>query len=231
MRDLDIPPPYPNSNINIKNQKELLLLMYGYVREYCKHKLIPQEIIGLFVKWYYVYNHAITYEQALDLLLNYDCCVGVYDFALKRWRAAYYFAHFEATKRITIRFHVLRYEELASYVQFHTIKNFPVNYLVYDVSSFRTTERVLKNMSGVPHENIKKWMERQYKRKMRQTIQVPPITSTTIHDLRFETTLKYTQELRELLLEGFTDKTEILIALVEAKGNVEEAMIKLEEKM
>eukprot|EP01083_Nonionella_stella_P019819 54985_1 len=33
----------------------------------------------------------ITYERALDTLLNQDRCVGVYDFTNKRWRHAKYF--------------------------------------------------------------------------------------------------------------------------------------------
>eukprot|EP01083_Nonionella_stella_P019818 54984_1 len=46
----------------------------------------------------------ITYERALDTLLNQDRCVGVYDFTNKRWRHAKYFKHWGDTRKIMVSY-------------------------------------------------------------------------------------------------------------------------------
>ena len=70
------------------------------------------DIIDLCEKWYFdptakeVFHPQpfITYIDALDILLNKDCCFGVYDFKSKFWRAAVYMNHWDKNQRIMVRY-------------------------------------------------------------------------------------------------------------------------------
>ena len=90
-------------------------------------------------------KYSITYQQTLDALLNAECCVGVYDFETKMWRAGIYLNHWHQTQRIMIRY-ISRDDKVL-------INNFPVSYVV--------TRKELINMGYLPQENIDAWVKRQ----------------------------------------------------------------------
>ena len=142
-----IPAPEPNR-----------LLLFGYFRQHCDKEL-SSDIIGLLFKWYYEHEYGITYKQALDALLNKECCIGVYDFNMKIWRAGIYINHLDDEKMITIRFDDKSRMESNGY-GLKIIKNFPVRCVIIDISKFNTTEKSLRNLSNVPAEKVNEWMKR-----------------------------------------------------------------------
>ena len=82
----------------------------------------------------------MSYKQVLDLLLNGDLCIGVYDIKLKIWRTAIYIRHFDKSQTITIGFTT----EQEYFYRFAALKNFPINYLCYDTNRFKTNEKELR---------------------------------------------------------------------------------------
>ena len=158
-----VPPPSPNDNINSMETDEYksTLLVSGYIRKYCTLP-VPADLVQLLFNWYYTRKYAITYEETVDLLMNHECCIGVYDFKMKAWRSAIYVNHFDKTKRIMIRYLPDSNVDFNYAVdKFKTLKNFPINYAVYDNERFKPTEKDLKDNSNVSYEKIDEWINRQ----------------------------------------------------------------------
>eukprot|EP01083_Nonionella_stella_P017211 48123_1 len=52
----------------------------------------------------------ISYERAVQILLNEGACINVYDFEYKRWRPAKYFCHWNSTNRVMLSYIDHRHE-------------------------------------------------------------------------------------------------------------------------
>ena len=141
-------------------------LLHGYIRQNYIDKELPNEIIELLFKWYHIDRYAIKYEQTLDLLLNYDCFVGVYDFKFNVWRSAIYLNKWDTSRAIMIRY--MQNNKLSHKMNldiFATLKYFPINYVVHDPVRFETTELDLRDYSNLPKENIDAWVKRKKENK------------------------------------------------------------------
>ena len=125
----EIPPSYPHENLettDLNYRDKILCLVHGYIRsnysfaDAYKGGQIPIEIIQLFFKWYYTQKYAITYEDTLNLLLNYDCCVGIYDFHFPYLEISYLYKSFSKNKK----HHGLLYTSNARHCNAHTDQTF-----------------------------------------------------------------------------------------------------------
>eukprot|EP01084_Bolivina_argentea_P159516 277803_1 len=128
---------------NIISYKKTILLTYGYIRNNFQMKHIPNDIIELCIKFFYI--KCTTYEEAMDILLNKECSFGFYDF--KQWRTVMYIQNWDNTKRIILRFTEKKIKS-PSHLRgdkFLTIKNFPTNCIMRDPEIFMVTEKDLRN--------------------------------------------------------------------------------------
>eukprot|EP01084_Bolivina_argentea_P286451 491362_1 len=136
------------------------LLVHAFVRNNCEIKFIPNEIINLCIKWFYIEPLKLTtYKQAVDILLNQECCFGLYDQKIKQWRTAIFIKKWDNKKRLMIRFPKEPLEKINNEYadKFCTIKDFPVRYIMRNSELFEISKRDLRDMSNVPIENIDIW--------------------------------------------------------------------------
>eukprot|EP01083_Nonionella_stella_P272121 922557_1 len=154
-------PPAPHTNLMTAN--EYTLLIHGYIRNSFNIERMPTHVIDLFVGWLFA-NKVTTYEETLDVLLNEECCLRIYDFKIQRWRVAVYVNHWDHSKRIIIRFVPKAVDGIKpDPAAFFTMKDFPVNYTQrVDRSNcgwntFQITRRTLTDLSSVPSKNIDEW--------------------------------------------------------------------------
>eukprot|EP01084_Bolivina_argentea_P302824 522757_1 len=107
----------------------------------------------------FIEQSLVTYEDAVDMLLNINCCFGMYDKTVKQWRTAIFAEKWDNEKRLMIRFIPLNNEKRSTFnYKFVDIKHFPVNYIILNNNKkFNVTERDLRQMSNVPKENIDLW--------------------------------------------------------------------------
>eukprot|EP01083_Nonionella_stella_P019817 54982_1 len=79
--------------------------------DYCAPDPLKQDTTNWFcaehIRWRmrtFKQQPEMTYERALEILLNEGRCVGVYDFTNKRWRHAKYFKHWGDTRKIMVSY-------------------------------------------------------------------------------------------------------------------------------
>ena len=107
----------------------------------------------------------VSYEEALDMLLNGDCCFGLYDFKVKQWRTAVYVRQFDKNRRLSVRYtqdssNAMNNPNMSA-EKFCTIKEFPSKCIQNDPDRFKATLRDLTDQSNVPKPNIERWSKRQ----------------------------------------------------------------------
>ena len=106
----------------------------------------------------------VSYKEALEILLDGDCCFGVYDTKIKLWRTGIYMNSWDGKEKIMVRFYDLQNKldsSTMSVDKFMTLKNFPVDIIMKDPTIFKTNEKVLRDFSNVPTGKIDAWVERQ----------------------------------------------------------------------
>eukprot|EP01084_Bolivina_argentea_P196844 337417_1 len=115
----------------------------------------------------------ISYEETLNILLNGNCCIGVYDEKCKYYRPAVYINHWDKTRAIMIRYVSNENERLhcgdekvIDYDKFKMLKDFPVNYV--KKYGFEPKEGHLCALSNVPKEKIKIW--KKYKKNKTEIV-------------------------------------------------------------
>ncbi len=156
----DAAPAKPNENLLRKEM--IMMLLSGYIRNKCRIKEVPEDVRDLCMKWVLDPN-IMSYEEALDILLNRECCFGIYDFKMEKWRAAFYMKHYQNTKKILIRYATDRSippQVLARNDRFCIIKNFPVNYIIVDFYRFYATKQEIGDHSGLSGKKAEEWMKR-----------------------------------------------------------------------
>eukprot|EP01084_Bolivina_argentea_P003500 6583_1 len=92
----------------------------------------------------------ITYEEAIDMILNINCCFEIYDKKINEWRTAIFMKKWDTNKRLMIRFpqeqKLLTANPNNGSDKFLTIKDFPVNYIILNHSQiFNITKRELRD--------------------------------------------------------------------------------------
>jgi len=131
----------------------------------------------------FVKQPEITYSEALDILLNGNCCFGVYDHKMKIWRSAIYMNHWPKNESIMVRFgQDNQLNPSSNFDKFKTIKDFPVDYIMNDASRFKTTERELRDMANLAEDKIETWLKRKSKpskKNKRETQKVEMNTEET----------------------------------------------------
>eukprot|EP01084_Bolivina_argentea_P082371 149133_1 len=110
----------------------------------------------------FIEQSLVTYEDAVNMLLNGNCCFGLYDKKIKQWRTVVFMKKWDNQKRLMVRF---VYEpEYLRCDKFLTIKHFPVNYIILnDNKKFNVKECDLKDRSNLPRENIDLWIKEKKK--------------------------------------------------------------------
>merc|ERR1711920_352409 len=107
----------------------------------------------------------VSYEEALDMLLNDECCFGLYDFKIEQWRTAVYVRQFDNTRRLSVRYTQDNSKGMnhpnINAEKFCTIKEFPSKCIQKDSTRFVATLRDLTDQSNVPKEKIEAWKKRQ----------------------------------------------------------------------
>eukprot|EP01083_Nonionella_stella_P236742 831163_1 len=79
----------------------------------------------------------VCYEEAVNLLLNGECCFGLYDKKIKKWRTAVFLNKWGNKGRIMIRYtQEVSIEASNGMDKFCTIKNWPVDYISTDYTKF-----------------------------------------------------------------------------------------------
>merc|ERR1712087_240365 len=155
---VDPAPPTPNTNLLTKRQA--MLLVSGYIRNNFVINQVPNDIMDLFVEFFST-NLGISYHNTLDILLNRECCIGVYDFKISRWRPAVYMNHWDKSKRIMVRYiKDPNTKDPNTSDKFKTIKDFPVNYIMEDGERFKASIQELKDQSNLTKDEIDGWAQR-----------------------------------------------------------------------
>merc|ERR1712048_1223777 len=113
----------------------------------------------------FVEQPEVTYEEALDILLNKECCFGFYDFNINQWRTAILMRQFDKNKRIMVRYTQESSKKMTQQrltgAKFCTIKEFPSKCIMKDPERFKITKRDLTDQSIVPKELVEAWEVRQ----------------------------------------------------------------------
>merc|ERR1712154_425937 len=113
----------------------------------------------------FVERPEVTYEEALDILLNKECCFGLYDFNINQWRTAILMRQFDKNKRIMVRYTQESSKKMTQQrltgAKFCTIKEFPSKCIMKDPERFKITKRDLTDQSIVPKELVEAWEVRQ----------------------------------------------------------------------
>ena len=102
------------------------LLVHGYISMGYpdKSESIPNEIIGEIFRWYF--EEGMGYMEILDILLNQECNIIVYNTESNGWIPAVYIRHFERTQRIMVEY---LWEKTVGGSRWHILKDFPTNYV------------------------------------------------------------------------------------------------------
>eukprot|EP00483_Globobulimina_turgida_P005213 UN05223 len=103
----------------------------------------------------------VSYSEAVDILLNKNCCFGLYDKKIKQWRTAVFMKKWDDKKRLMVRFSQDANTNINPSIgsdKFLTIKDFPIDYIINDMKRFNVKERDLRDMSNVPPEKVDLWM-------------------------------------------------------------------------
>lgn len=156
----DPAPAKPNRNV--LSRYRALALLSGYIRNN-NHCSIPNDIIDLCSIWITTKGVITGYEHALDILLNKECCIGIYDFKMRKWRRAYYIRHYEQTRKIMVRYSTLLIpdEILRKHTdKFCIIEQFPVNFVTADLKRFYVTYSDLKENGGLNKQQLENWKKR-----------------------------------------------------------------------
>ena len=99
---MDPGPPPPPLN---RTDAELELCVYGFVRSLCfdSKRVVPDDVIKLCLS-IYVSMFTVSFEEAVEILVNGSCAFGYYHEEVAQWRTAVLIMVFSRTRRITIRF-------------------------------------------------------------------------------------------------------------------------------
>eukprot|EP01084_Bolivina_argentea_P003241 6063_1 len=115
----------------------------------------------------------VTYEEAMDMLLNIHCCFGVYDKKVKRWRTVVFHEKWDnyngsGVLRLQIRF---TDAQRFSVNQSLTIQDFPVNYIILnDTQRFSVKEYDLRDLSNLSNKQINLWIKRCNQKRCDMTV-------------------------------------------------------------
>ena len=137
---------------------EVQLLVHRYVAMNYQHQIesIPNEIIGLIFKFYSAERMVPNYSEILDILLNKECFIIVYDIESDEWIPAVYINQFERTQRIMVEF---LYGKKIGGSRWHILKDFPIDYVRRDAGLFKIKETDLKSL---PQDCYDTWIERNH---------------------------------------------------------------------
>eukprot|EP01083_Nonionella_stella_P121546 365230_1 len=152
---MDATPPLPAT---VPLSKSITTsLFYGYVRiQFDIHK-IPDDIMDLLGYFIPFELKLIDYEEAMDILLNRECCFGFYDRKASQWRTVVFLLSWPDKRKLMVRF--INDINQDTMDKFHTFKTFPI--WISQSPRFKVSFKTLSDCSGVPASAIEKLKKRQ----------------------------------------------------------------------
>ena len=121
-----------------------------------KNEPFPTELIGLIFKFFPVETIVPNYSEILDILLNKECFIVVYNIGSDEWNPAVYINHFAKTQRIMVEY---MWRKRVDGSRFHILKDFPINYVRRDADIFKIKAFDLR---GLPQDRYDDWIQRNH---------------------------------------------------------------------
>ena len=147
----DLNPQKPTNNLlHVENHDTLIA---GFARniDNMEFEKFPSDLIHFCAKWIFI-SDGITYQKALDVLLNKDKCFGLYDFKLLKWRPVVYVTHSNDTISVTC-IDDKEHKKGCNAAKCFMIQDLPVNYIWINPNRFNASKDILKKYSGLDITN------------------------------------------------------------------------------